>query len=299
MESNRISFVANLLTIGNAACGFAAIATVCRMAPAGPEGGLGAEGLAALSAAGWLVLLGMVFDVFDGRVARMAGGPSALGAQLDSLSDLVTFGVAPALVILRAGGAALPSVVWWQRAVWLFSLAYALGALMRLARFTAEDAGSESEHTAFRGLPTPAAAGCVVSLVIFHHYAFGVKAENLRFLSEPALAAVRQWASHSPFALPLLGLVLGFAMVSSRIAYAHVGSWLLGRRHSFDTLVYVIFAGLILWTAPEAVLPVLFLGYLVYAPVRDAVGYVRSAWRARERSISARPRKGADSWAEP
>lgn len=295
MEANRIGFVANLLTVGNAACGFAAIATLCRMEPAGTAAGLGPEQLAALATAGWLVLLGMIFDVFDGRVARMAGGPSTIGAQLDSLSDLVTFGIAPALIILRAGSAASPSVVWWQRAVWLFSLAYALGALLRLARFTAEQSGSEGEHLAFRGLPTPAAAGCVVSLVIFQHYVSGCKAENLRLLSESGLASVRFYTAYFPFALPLFGLLLGFTMVSSRIVYGHVGSWLFGRRHSFDTLVYVVFAALVLLTAPEAVLPLLFLGYLVYAPVRDALGYVRSALKAKD----AAAREGADSWAKP
>ncbi len=295
MEANRIGFVANLLTVGNAACGFAALATLCRMPPTGPEGGLGSEQLAALATAGWLVLLGMIFDVFDGRVARMAGGPSTIGAQLDSLSDLVTFGLAPAIVILRAGSAASPSVVWWQRAVWLFSLAYALGALLRLARFTAEQAGSEGEHVAFRGLPTPAAAGCVVSLVIFHHYISGCKAENLRLLSESGLATVRLYTAYLPFVLPLFGLLLGFTMVSSRIVYSHVGSWLLGRRHSFDTLVYVIFAALVLLTAPEAILPLVFLGYLAYAPARDLWGYVRSALRLKHPAA----REGADSWVEP
>ncbi len=280
MEANRITLVANLLTVGNGICGFAAIALVSRMPSVGLEGPLGSEHLSVLSTAGWLILLGMVFDVFDGRVARLAGSSSQLGAHLDSLADLVTFGVAPAMIILRSGASTFTDVVWWQRAVWLFSLAYCLGALLRLARFTAEQGGSEEDHVAFRGIPTPGAAGCVASLVIFQAYIFAFQAKELQWLSDfVPPERIQHWVGFTSVLLPILGLILGFTMVSSRIAFSHVGSWILARRHSFDTFVYIIFGALIVCIWPEPILPVLFIGYLVHAPVRHAARYLFSTRR--------------------
>ncbi len=93
------AIIPNLITIGNAVCGFVALSLIAgmRIDEAGVEN---PENIAKLAKAAWFILLGMVFDVFDGRVARMTGGTSSLGAQLDSLSDLVTFGIAPAGLVV-------------------------------------------------------------------------------------------------------------------------------------------------------------------------------------------------------
>jgi CDP-diacylglycerol--serine O-phosphatidyltransferase len=219
--------------------------------------------------AAWLVLLGMVFDVFDGKVARMSGGSSALGAQLDSLCDLVTFGLVPAVMMLRLS---MVSSEWWQRVVWFFSLAYFLGATLRLARFTAENEPEESAHVAFKGLPSPGAAGCVASLVLFFSYISAFEARELKWISgfiEPeTLQTLQRFVASIPVILPPLGLILGFTMVSNRLRFEHVGSRVFNRRHTFDFFVYLIFGALLVCLIPEILLPIIFLGYLFYSPVR-------------------------------
>ena len=265
MEANRNVLLPNLLTLGNGVCGFYALSELfkVRLVPDGGE--LDFFLPSAFTTAAWLVLLGMVFDVFDGKVARMSGGASALGAQLDSLCDLVTFGVVPAAMMLQLNMGFDPT---WQRVVWFFSLAYFVGATLRLARFTAESGPEEAAHLAFKGLPSPGAAGCVASLVLFYRYIAAFEARELRWLS-PFLPqqVLQETVNYIPIGLPVLGLVLGFTMVSSRIRFPHVGSLFLNRRHSFDLLVYMIFGGILVAVIPEVIFPVLFLGYLVSMPV--------------------------------
>jgi len=177
MEINRSVLLPNLVTVGNGVCGFAALTWLFKVQVVGGEDGtLVFNNAGYFATAAWLVLLGMVFDVFDGKVARMSGGSSALGAQLDSLCDLVTFGLVPAVMMLRLS---MVSSEWWQRVVWFFSLAYFLGATLRLARFTAENEPEESAHVAFKGLPSPGAAGCVASLVLFFSISPRSKRESL------------------------------------------------------------------------------------------------------------------------
>jgi CDP-diacylglycerol--serine O-phosphatidyltransferase len=109
--------------------------------------------------AGWLVVVAGVFDMFDGRIARFTATGSAFGEELDSLVDAVSFGMAPALIIyftfLRNGGE-------WA---WVVSFLYLVGAIFRLARFNIEQAGTAK--SAFHGLPSPAAGGCVATFYAF------------------------------------------------------------------------------------------------------------------------------------
>ena len=260
MEINRNVLLPNLLTIGNGICGFVALTTLYRVGP-NP-----AEATAAFATAAWLVFLGMVFDVFDGKVARAAGGSSALGAQLDSLCDLITFGLVPAMMILQMNRSPESN---WEKLVTVLSLAYFLGATMRLARFTAENSPDESAHLAFKGLPTPAAGGCVASLVIFYCYIQQFSKPELRWISDNWIAQdkIQNAIGFIPLLLPFFALVLGFTMVSNRLVFDHAGSWFFGRKHSFDFFAYIIFGAVLAAVIPEVLLPIGFLGYLIYKPI--------------------------------
>lgn len=262
IEINRNVLLPNLLTIGNGICGFVALATLCRM-QAEP---LAEESISAFATAAWLVFLGMVFDVFDGKVARAAGGSSALGAQLDSLADLITFGLVPAVMILQMNRSAESN---WERLVTVLTLAYFLGATLRLARFTAENSPDESAHLAFKGLPTPAAGGCVASLVIFYCYLQQFSKPELKWVADNLVsqAAIQSTIAHIPAVLPFFALVLGFTMVSNRLVFDHAGSWFFGRKHSFDFFAYIIFGAVLAAVVPEVLLPIAFLGYLSYKPI--------------------------------
>jgi CDP-diacylglycerol--serine O-phosphatidyltransferase len=266
MDLNRSVFLPNLLTIANGVCGFAAIVKLAKV-------GIGTDGQLIhgenFTIAAYLILLGMVFDVFDGKLARTFGGGSELGAQLDSLCDLVTFGFAPAFMILRMN---IDAPEPWQKIVWFLALAYFLGALLRLARFNVENAPDESAHLAFKGLPSPAAAGCIASLVIFHRYVVKFDTAELLYVENLVPGALRNFiVDNTKYALAFLGPTIGFAMVTDRVRFSHMGSALLGRNVSFNLLTYSMFALVLLAMIPEIVLPVAFFSYLLHAPIEFLV----------------------------
>ncbi|MBI4602084.1 MAG: CDP-alcohol phosphatidyltransferase family protein [Planctomycetes bacterium] len=276
MEIHKNVLLPNLVTAGNGICGFWALTKLFKLGVV--EGGTPLEfnDPHLLATAAWLVLLGMVFDVFDGKVARMYGGASTLGAQLDSLCDLVTFGVVPAVLMHRINLGYTET--WWQRIVFLFCLVYFLCAMLRLARFTAENDPDDSAHMAFKGLPSPGAAGCVASLVIFFCYVSEFREKELQWVSrfvEPQ--TLKGIVAYIPWLLPPLGLVLGLTMISSRLRFDHVGSRVLNRKHSFDYFACLVFAIVLIAVLPEIVLPAIFLGYLVYSPARALLAYLLPA----------------------
>ncbi len=265
MEVNRSVLLPSLLTICNGACGFMAIVLLRKIPGPGAPVPDGVDVTQILASAAWLVFVGMVFDVFDGKVARVSGGSSALGAQLDSLCDLITFGLVPAFMIIQMSHAASPT---WGRIVTIFSLAYFVGATLRLARFTAENSPDESSHMAFKGLPTPGAAGCIASLSIFYAYLSSFDKPELRWLaSHTGEVGIQRIVDSVPVVLPVLALFLGFTMVSNRLVYGHAGSWFFARKHSFDLFAYLIFAAVLACVVPEVVLPIVFLSYVCYSPV--------------------------------
>lgn len=262
------AIVPNLLTLGNAACGFGAIVHVAGIAPA-------ESSIPALLAhpnvrvAGLLVLAAMIFDVLDGSVARWTRQTSSLGGQLDSLSDAISFGVAPAFLVWKlvhlvpAGQAGhIPS-----RLGWALALLYLCCAVLRLARFNVETA-PDDPHEAFRGLPTPGAAGAMVAPFLL----FNDQATSL-----PGWLAVGV-----VYALPLWAVLVGALMVS-RVPYVHMASWLLKGKKPFAGLVEVLFALVVITAAPELALAVGFAGYA-------ATGPAVAAWRWARRPRTSEPR---------
>lgn len=139
--------IPNMFTLGNAVCGFSAI--ICAILSGANPGML-------LVSAG-LIFLAMVFDACDGRVARTIGVTSPLGANLDSLSDAVSFGLAPAVVLFQ-----LLNGQVWTPLLWVTGIFYVGCALYRLARFNVETVDdSEDAHLWFSGLPSTGAATAV------------------------------------------------------------------------------------------------------------------------------------------
>ena len=108
--------------------------------------------------ASWCIIIAWVLDYLDGRVARVTRTGSAFGAELDSLTDAVSFGVAPALILVLLY---FPASDW----SWLIGFAYIAVAVLRLARFNVEQGGEARTH--FHGLPSPAAG-----LILATHYPF-------------------------------------------------------------------------------------------------------------------------------
>ncbi len=257
-----ITVLPSLVTILNGVCGFAAIA----FASEGVAEGINHFSyhkitMPYFAMAGYMILFAMIADVLDGRLARMSKNTSSFGGQLDSLCDIISFGVAPAFLMLKVLDYKLSGldeqsvgfVDFLQRFVWLAAAVYVCCAAIRLARFNVENEEDESAHMSFVGLPTPAAAGVIVSLVIFHQ-------ETLLGLSSGDAKAYNLCENAAIYALPLLALGAAVLMVS-RIRYPHIlNQYIKGKKPFAHLIRALLFLGLIIWSRQVA-LVLIFCGF--------------------------------------
>ncbi|MHC4113403.1 MAG: CDP-diacylglycerol--serine O-phosphatidyltransferase, partial [Planctomycetota bacterium] len=259
VRKQRLKYVTvlpSLITILNGVCGFAAIIFASR---------------GAFAIAGYMVLLAMIADMLDGRLARMSKSTSSFGGQLDSLCDIISFGVAPAFLMLevlqeyKLAGFAQPNVTFasfLQRFVWLAAAAYISCAAIRLARFNVENEEDESAHMSFIGLPTPAAAGVVVSLIIFHQE---IIFPELSGGDTPAYLGFCE--SVIIYALPFLVLGVAVLMVS-RIRYPHILNQYVKGKKPFAHLIWLLLGlGVVVWNIQVA-LALIFCGFAASSLVK-------------------------------
>jgi len=257
-----ITILPSLVTILNGICGFAAIV----LAAKGTTAHIGQFSCFAM--AGYMILLAMIADMLDGRLARMSQNTSSFGGQLDSLCDIISFGVAPAFLMLKildyklAGLANFsPALIHlMQRFIWLAAAAYISCAAIRLARFNVENEEDESAHMSFIGLPTPAAAGVIVSLILFYQ-------ETLPELSDKNTYTYLICENAIMYALPFLALGLSILMVS-RIRYPHIlNQYIKGKKPFAHLMRALLFLGLIIWSR-QAVLLLIFCGFAATGVVK-------------------------------
>jgi CDP-diacylglycerol--serine O-phosphatidyltransferase len=263
-----------MFTLGNAACGFAAIVKTASYLHSGGDTQF-------LVQAAYLILLAMVFDAIDGKIARITKATSDFGGQLDSLADVVSFGIAPAALValwhsrLLAGSG---SETFWAQMTWFFCLAYAMAALLRLARFNVENQHQEEAHMEFVGLPVPGAAGFIATFIIFHDY-FSLPARNEivaglhNFFGEETVVGLMNFVRTI---MPLMMILLAFLMVSSRMRYVHVLNKFFRERKTFDYFTYLIFGFVLFALVPQLALLVVFAVYVGSGPVQLAVSYFHS-----------------------
>ncbi|MEI6713560.1 MAG: CDP-diacylglycerol--serine O-phosphatidyltransferase [Verrucomicrobiota bacterium] len=160
----KIYLLPNLMTAGNLLCGFAASLKIVESAMifAGTGGTQLADASLQIHYAIWLILASCIFDLLDGRLARLGGHESPFGREFDSLADIVSFGVAPALMVYKIVLFEFPKFGGIIAAIYLVC-----GAL-RLARFNClAAADSVAANREFTGFPIPAAAGMIASLTLF------------------------------------------------------------------------------------------------------------------------------------
>jgi CDP-diacylglycerol--serine O-phosphatidyltransferase len=280
-----IAILPSLITLMNGICGFIAIVYASR-ASSVEVLIFQRPGFTLLALSGYMIFLGMIADVMDGRVARLSKTTSSFGGQLDSLSDAISFGVAPAFLMIkmvdvhlenwRAVSPAAAIVI--SRLVLLVAIVYAACAIIRLARFNVENEEDESAHMSFSGLPSPAAAGVVVSLVIFQQDLLpkiADRSENLFHIIE----SVTVWA------LPVVTLVAGILMVT-RIRYAHVVNHYLRGKKAFSTFLGVLFASLLLVWYIQLAMVIGFCGFALTGLVRSGFAKI---FRRKKDSDSVTP----------
>ena len=245
----KIYFLPNLLTAANLFCGFVALTKIV-------EADISTGNYQQIKVALGFILLACIFDLFDGRVARMGGVESPFGREFDSLADLISFGVAPAFLVHRV--VLKDVIVGHSEFGWFIASVYLLCGAFRLARFNCLTAMREEHAKEFLGFPIPSAAGLVASLTLF-----------MIWWDEKEFATGK-WR----FFLPVLMLFLSWMMVSN-VKYPSFKTLDLRATRTFTkTLVAFLFLGSILIFREKIlvfVLPAFFTTYLIYGFIRPRI----------------------------
>ncbi len=248
----KIYFLPNLFTAANLFCGFVALTKIV-----GADLDAALPDYTQIKIALGFILLACIFDLFDGRVARMAGVESPFGREFDSLADLVSFGVAPAFlvhrVVLREVWEGHPQFGWFISSIYLLCGAFRLARFNCLAAMAGGGGGKE-----FLGFPIPAAAGLVASLTM------------MMIHMDEAKVAPAQWK----YALPAVLLFLAAMMVST-VKYPTFKRLDLKATGTFTkTILGALVVGGLLILRDKIlyiVLPVFFTAYLLYGFVRPRI----------------------------
>lgn len=229
--------------------------------------------LASVRGAYWVaaaaILVANIFDILDGRVARMTRTSTKFGIEYDSLADVIAFGVAPGILVYT--WALQP----WGTVGWLAASTYVACGALRLARFNVQYESTEKRH--FLGLPIPAAAEVIASLVLLYYF-FGGEGET-----------------HKRITLLLTTFVLAGLMVSNFRYFSFKESELL-RRQPFWSLVAVVVLLALFVALPQVMLFLTFTLYAASGPGRWAYVLLKRAWTNRR----GRPGSGSgEAPAEP
>jgi CDP-diacylglycerol--serine O-phosphatidyltransferase len=206
------------------------------------------------------IFVAMVMDGIDGRVARLTHTQSEFGVQYDSLSDMICFGLAPALVMYEWSLKSMPSV-GWAKLGWLAAFIYTAGGALRLARFNAQVATAEKGY--FKGLPSPSAAGVMAGFV-WVGVDVGIHGVDVAYLAL------------------VLTIAVGLLMVSN-IHYYSFKEFDFKNRVPFTVILLVVMVYVFASIDPPKVL---FSGFLVYAlsGIAYTVVKIRMQRRLRNRT---------------
>lgn len=252
--SRGIYVLPNLITSGSLFAGFYSIA---------------ATYTGQFEKAAMAIIAAVVLDGLDGRVARMTRTTTKFGVEYDSLADVVSCGVAPAFLVY---GWALSRFGRWG---WLAAFLFLICGALRLARFNVQI--HTVERGKFNGLPIPAAATFVASLILLFYYLGGS-------------------GSFKHVAVLLSIYVLAFLMIST-VKYSSFKDLEPFRRRPFNTLVVFIFLALLLAAEPQVMIFLFVSAYIVSGPVGElarALRGKRSAAGGREKDVHGHDAHGED-----
>lgn len=195
------------------------------------------------TSAAWAILLAGVFDLLDGRIARLAKAESQFGIEYDSLVDLSSFGLAPGILIYTW------SLYGMQKLGWLAAFLYFACGALRLARFNVQHDDVEMEY--FQGLPIPVAAYVLATFVIFHNH-FNAFPPERSYL--------------------VVGMTITLALLMvSTIRYRSMKVVDIKNRNSFFALVLVVIGIFLVAIKPEVTMFVLTLGYVSSGLIEEMV----------------------------
>ena len=257
-NATKIYLWPNLMTAGNLICGFLAILRILQGSIDRTNNAGGSEWIQIYQSSLYFILAACIFDLLDGRVARMGKAESPFGREFDSLADIVSFGVAPALLVFEIVLYELPN-----RLGWLLAAFYLMCGALRLARFNVHAAlphepGASREFT---GFPIPAAAGLVsaITLLLLYYYRTDRDLEL-------------GWGKY------FLAVLLFFLsiMMFSKFKYPSFKGFNLRTEQSFPKSIAAVGILALTLMYPQWMLAVLFVTYLLYGFFRP---FVSRAWR--------------------
>jgi CDP-diacylglycerol---serine O-phosphatidyltransferase len=238
-------FLPNLFTVMNMALGFYAIVAAI-------------DHKWTQAAAG--VFVGHVMDIIDGRLARFIGGSSKFGGEFDSFADLVSFGVAPAVMIY------LLALKDYGKLGFLLAFLFVLCGALRLARFNLKSSQPDgSPSPSFVGLPIPGAGGCVAMLVLLvGYYQVGHQGRMTGALYD-TLPVIRK-------IIPVIVFSLALLMIS-KVQYANFKKTHLFRPQSLRTFMVTVFVFFMIYAYPQNTIFILYSAYILW-------GILNTVWRA-------------------
>lgn len=249
-----LRYVPNSLTLCNSLCGFASIIVALSYNNDQVFPGLQDQVFILCS---WLILGAMIFDCLDGFAARMLKATSMHGLQMDSLADMVTFGVAPATLLTAMTYSLRTLESRHAVLVCILAAVYLGGAALRLATYNVHAMLEKKSDDKFHGLPSPGAAAAICSTVLVCNELseVGLKIDLTRF-----------W-----WVLPIYGAFLGLLMVSP-VRYLHIGKWLVSAAKSKRKIVIVLIF---------VVLAILFPAYTSFIFINTYIllGLLISLWK--------------------
>ena len=251
-----VYLVPSLFTVGTLVCGYIAVLSTLRAVTLADGDQVRLAFDTAAKAIGWAV----VFDGFDGRMARLLHSTSDFGREFDSLADVITFGIAPAFLAFAWGIRPIEEIAGTQLVQhirelgWVITFAYVICGAARLARFNIDSVKPATDRKHFIGLPIPGAAAVIAALVHCIKY------------------PVNDWV----YGIVWLAIVLALAfLMVSRVRYPSFKTFDLRSRRSYLVIIFMGITVYAIWAFSEPVLLTIALLFALSGPVSRLVAKIR------------------------
>ena len=218
------------------------------------------------SAAAWAIIVAILMDIADGKIARAMRAESSFGVELDSLADFLSFGIAPVVLMYQLNLSSMGKIGF---AIAVF---FIIASALRLAKFNSSAIINGETKTHFEGLPTAAAGGIIASFVLSYElYDTGTEltAKNIKLLTKKMPLFFD--------AMPFLMVIISIFLIS-KIKYSNFKRLNFAKPHSFQLLVLLIVSIILIFTYPQNTI---FIIYILYF-LSGIIGYFLRLIRLRK-----------------
>ncbi|MDR1259911.1 MAG: CDP-diacylglycerol--serine O-phosphatidyltransferase [Endomicrobium sp.] len=234
-----IYIIPTLFTCGNMTCGYLSVISSIN---------------GNFTKAAWLIMLAISFDMMDGRIARLTKSTSEFGIQVDSLSDLLSFGVAPSVMMYQL-------ILHTMGKIGLaIGVLFVLCSAFRLAKFNIKVNSNNMYYNPFMGLPTPASAGLLISFILSYELFVSDSSRYLTYKTIPIF--MKNMPIFLKKIMPIVMIILSFLMVSN-IPYTSFKNLKLSKPKVLKFLVLIILILSLIIVFPQNVIFVLFSMYIL------------------------------------